>query len=321
MTYQNVVISSGHGKYVRGACGILDEVDEARLVVEKLAGMLRERDVEVVTYHDDVSTEQSENLQRITDFHNSKQRDLDISVHFNAYEQVEKPMGTEVLYVTQSALANDLAAAIAACGLINRGGKKRTDLYFLNNTDKPAVLLEICFVDSETDAAVYEEQFDEICEAIADVIAEDDEHERPEPPAPDAAFYAIGKCSYFGGPDDTTGMTDTEGLAFIYEVQDAPQLFLPEGTPGTEGTGLARRLNPYVPYVACRWDYDETSKEFLLEHMALVRSTKNGIAIKAFPADWGPNEKTGRVADLSPGLMDYLGVETDDEVEVIFPCD
>ena len=88
----SIVISSGHGKYVRGASGILDEVDEARLVVEKLAGMLRERGVDVVTYHDDVSTTQNENLQRITDFHNSKQRDLDISVHFNAYEQVEKPM-------------------------------------------------------------------------------------------------------------------------------------------------------------------------------------------------------------------------------------
>ena len=39
----------------------------------------------------------------------------------------------------------------------------------------------------------------------------------------------------------------------------------------------------------------------------------------AFPADWGPNEKTGRIADLSPGLMDALNIDTDDEVEVIFP--
>ena len=36
----------------------------------------------------------------------------------------------------------------------------------------------------------------------------------------------------------------------------------------------------------------------------------------ALPADWGPNEKTGRVADLSPGLMEALGIDTDDEVEV-----
>jgi len=321
MTYKSIIISSGHGKFVRGASGILDEVDEARLVVEKLAGELRERGVDVKTYHDDVSKTQQENLTRIVDFHNKHLRQLDISVHFNAYEQVSKPMGTEVLYVSQSALASQLSAAIAGCGFINRGAKKRTDLYFLNETDGPAVLLEVCFVDSEADAAIYEEQFDEICEAIAEVLAEDDEHERPEPPEPDATFHAIGKCSFFGGPDDIAGMTDDEGLAFIYHVQDAPHLFLPEGTPGTEGMGLARQLNPYVPYVACRWDYNVTSKEFLLEHMALVKSLKTGVAIKAFPADWGPNENTGRVADLSPGLMDYLGIQTDDEVEVIFPYD
>jgi hypothetical protein len=53
--------------------------------------------------------------------------------------------------------------------------------------------------------------------------------------------------------------------------------------------------------------------------VALVRSIRTGIALKAFPADWGPNQNTGRIADISPGLMDDLGIETDDEVEVIFP--
>lgn len=34
------------------------------------------------------------------------------------------------------------------------------------------------------------------------------------------------------------------------------------------------------------------------------------------PVDWGPNEKTGRVSDLSPGLMKALGITTDDVVTV-----
>ena len=50
-----VVISSGHGAKVRGASGYIDEVDEARLVVESVADALRESGVEVTTYHDDVS--------------------------------------------------------------------------------------------------------------------------------------------------------------------------------------------------------------------------------------------------------------------------
>jgi len=315
MTYNSVVISSGHGLYVRGASGILDEVDEARLVVEELATQLRERGVNVKTFHDDTSRDQNTNLNTIVNFHNKQNRDLDISVHFNAYEQVSKPMGTEVLYVTQSELAADVSAAIASVGFINRGGKKRTDLFFLNKTEMPSLLLEVCFVDSEADAEIYNTQFVEICEAIADVLGGDDD-EGVVVPEPDAAFHAVGKASYFGGPDDT-GVSASEGLAFIDDVDDAPQLFLPDQPEGT--TGLARRLNPYVPYVACRWDYAVTPKTMMLEYMALVKSLKTGVFIKAFPADWGPHESTGRVADLSPGLMDYLGIETDDEVEVIFP--
>jgi hypothetical protein len=53
--------------------------------------------------------------------------------------------------------------------------------------------------------------------------------------------------------------------------------------------------------------------------MALVTATKTGIALTAFPSDWGPNENTGRIADLSPGLMTDLGIETDDEVTVVYP--
>ena len=53
--------------------------------------------------------------------------------------------------------------------------------------------------------------------------------------------------------------------------------------------------------------------------MALVRSPKTGKQIKVYPADWGPHVDTNRVADVSPAVMEYLGIKTDDEVEVIFP--
>ena len=58
----------------------------------------------------------------------------------------------------------------------------------------------------------------------------------------------------------------------------------------------------------------------LLEHVALVRATRTGIALTAFPSDWGPHIDTDRIADISPGLMQDLGITTDDEVEVIFPA-
>src|SRR6516165_4540213 len=139
-----IVISSGHGLYVRGASGVIDEVDEARLVVEEVAERLRGLNVDTVTYHDDVSTTQSENLERIVDFHNAQgPHDLDVSVHFNAYTETASPMGTEVLYLTQVELADRLSSTIAGVsGLIDRGAKKRDDLFFLNNTNEIAILIE-----------------------------------------------------------------------------------------------------------------------------------------------------------------------------------
>lgn len=123
-----------------------------------------------------------------------------------------------------------------------------------------------------------------------------------------------GPCSWFGGPADD-GVSPSEGLAFIYEVDMAPDLFLDEQPPGT--TGLARRLDPDEFYIAMRWDYDEISKEDLLRTICIVRSPETSKAFWARPADWGPHEDTGRICDISPGLMQALGVETDDELEIV----
>ena len=168
--YGRIVLSSGHGKHVPGAIGILNEVTEARNVVDRVAERLRDRGVEAKTFHDDTSRSQNENLHTIVDFHNAQERDLDVSVHFNAYVETTAPMGTECLYVTQATLADHVAHAIADVGFVNRVAKKRIDLFFLTQTTMPSILIELCFVDSEADADVYEDEFNAICDAIADVL-------------------------------------------------------------------------------------------------------------------------------------------------------
>lgn len=313
-----VAISAGHGSKIRGASDILDEVDEARRVVTRTVEALRAGSVPVEYFFDDVSTTQDENLKRIVDWHNSRTRDLDVSIHFNANQHTTKPVGTECWYMTQDSLAENIAEAIAgSSGLIDRGEKYSNGLYFLKNTEEPAVLVEICFVDSQADADLYREHFDSLCEALAGALAGKEIAPVPPQPPSEAVFHVSGKCSWFGGPQDT-GVSPSEGLAFLYEYSDAPHLFLPHQPFGT--TGLARRLNPNIFYVACRWDYDDTPKEELAEPsvQALVRA--GGREFYAWPADWGPHEDTDRVADVSPGLMKALGISTDDVVEVIYPA-
>jgi N-acetylmuramoyl-L-alanine amidase len=323
-----IVMSSGHGKYIRGAAGspippCCDEVDEARKVVEKTAAVLRSMGVDVVTFHDDVSDDQRENLDRIVNFHNAQgPHDLDVSVHFNAYDG--EAHGCEVLYTSPSGMevADEVVDAICqASGLTNRGPKERNDLTFLNVTNEVAVLIETAFCDNPDDCNIYRVRFNEICDAIAEGLAGEEAvpgPQPPEPPIPDEGiFHVYGKCSWFGGPEDT-GVSASEGLAFIYNYDEAPHLFLEQQPSGT--TGLARRLNPGIFFVACRWDYDTTPKGMLANpsRLALVRA--KGKEFLAWPADWGPHEDTRRVADLSKGLMDSLELETDDEVEIIYPA-
>lgn len=169
----SIAISSGHSTIVRGASGLIDEVDEATRVVDSVGRILRAWGFGVFTFHDTVSTSQNENLNRIVDWHNSKSRHLDVSVHFNANETTDAPMGTECLYLTQEALARGIATAVSEAGELKyRGPKYRDDLFVLNNTDEPCVLIEVCFVDSQADVDAYELNYLKICRAIASAIAE-----------------------------------------------------------------------------------------------------------------------------------------------------
>src|SRR6516225_3824279 len=94
-----IVISSGHSLYVRGAAGPkpwgLDEVNEARRVVAEVADWLTINGYDVNQVHDDVSTNQSDNLHYLVSHHNKFPADgrLDVSIHFNAY-LVDPNVGT-----------------------------------------------------------------------------------------------------------------------------------------------------------------------------------------------------------------------------------
>ena len=181
-----IAISSGHGLRVRGASGFIDEVDEARRVTDKVAQLLRDAGHECVVFHDDASTTSNANLAVIVNMHNAEERDIDVSVHFNAFSD-PAAHGTEVLYRTPESeeLAEKTARAMSAAGGFRlrpaQGGARRQgtalrrDLFVLNNlTAKPTILLEVCFVTNQGDAALYNKNFDSICQAIANSFKQEE---------------------------------------------------------------------------------------------------------------------------------------------------
>ena len=175
-----IVISSGHGLHVPGARSLMDEVTEARRVTNRVAQLLTNAGRETAVYHDDVSRNARDNVNGIVAYHNAQKRLLDVSVHFNAVAGVRQAgIGTETLYRAgnerMKSLSSQISKAIgAASGLKvrrNDGTLARNDLGFLNRTNiDSAILLEICFVNSETDERLYNTHFNGICERIAHIL-------------------------------------------------------------------------------------------------------------------------------------------------------
>jgi len=168
-----ITISPGHWHIGTGARDLIDEVTEARRVVDRVIAILHSWKIPVNHVEDNTSKNQRQNLTYLVTQHNKTSRQLDVSVHFNASSGRQiKGIGTEVLYYDAKDLATKVSKAISsASGLIDRGAKQRKELAFLANTNKPAILIEVCFVNSTVDTAIYNRDFEKICQAIANELA------------------------------------------------------------------------------------------------------------------------------------------------------
>lgn len=152
-----VGIDKGHAiKGCRGASGILDEVVQDRNVGDRLISMLKEKSHTVVDCSNDVASTQSEQLAGIKARANRQHLDLFVSIHFNS----GGGHGTETYIWNGSfsgksslrAKAKTINDAVASsCGFYNRGVKE-ANYYVLRETNAPAILVEVCFVDSQQDA-------------------------------------------------------------------------------------------------------------------------------------------------------------------------
>lgn len=162
-----VNVHAGHcpdgGDGASGACCLIKESTEARKVVKyakkylKLAGVT----VNDCTCEDQVSA--NECLKRIVKKCNSHYVDLDVSIHFNAgaARTIDKKVtGSEAYVLSKSgdqekiAVAKRFLKAMEEFGFKNRGVKVK-NLYFLKNTEAPAVLIEVAFVDDPEDVELY----------------------------------------------------------------------------------------------------------------------------------------------------------------------
>lgn len=162
-----VFLNPGHapnGNPDPGACGLgLRESDITASVSNKLAQVLANLGIQIKSL-------QSDSLYEICDSANGWNADLFVSIHCNSFNSVAQ--GTETLHYPGSSKSQALAKyvqteIINAIDVTDRGLKERQNLYVLNSTDMPAILIELAFIDNVHDNALLRNNQDDFVKAIA----------------------------------------------------------------------------------------------------------------------------------------------------------
>lgn len=180
--------------YDTGAVGIRREDDLNMLVGNALISKLRERGIKVVNCTPNTAKSLNDSLYQRVITANNCGATLFVSIHHNA---CPGGYGAEVLCIKnnyQDGLSTKVGEAIlnelGSIGLKNRGVKDRRDLYVINNTSMPALIIECAFVDSSLDMANYNPEktaaaiYKGICTAL-DLL------ENQKPSTNDEEYYIV----------------------------------------------------------------------------------------------------------------------------------
>ena len=100
--------------------------------------------------------------------------DFFVSIHRNSFPTDNEVEGVESLIYDLSGLkykmAQNINEQLEGVGFVNLGVKARPDLVVLKRTKMPAILVEVGFLNSDTDNRLFDDNFEDIAQAIADGI-------------------------------------------------------------------------------------------------------------------------------------------------------
>lgn len=146
-----ICVVAGHTSVGKGtgAVGYINESTENRVVAKKVVEYLNQAGHTAV--YGEINKSDNYLAEQVA-IANKAKYDLVVQVHFNAGGGT----GTETLYKTTSGkkYAEQVTKSLGKM-YKQRGAKQRTDLYWLNRTNAPAILVETCFVDSKADTDKY----------------------------------------------------------------------------------------------------------------------------------------------------------------------
>ncbi len=171
MSY-SIMLDAGHGGRDPGAIynGRQEKDDTLRLVLA-IGDILQNSGVNVEYTR---TTDVYESPYQKALEANSSGVDFFLSIHRNSFETDNIVSGVESLVYNLSGIklqvAEEINQLLEGIGFINLGVKARPNLVVLRKTKMPAVLVEVGFINSDTDNLLFDDNFSEIAQSIASGI-------------------------------------------------------------------------------------------------------------------------------------------------------
>lgn len=167
-----IVLDAGHGGANPGAVYQgRQEKDDVLSLTLAVGRILENRGVDVFyTRTTDIYESPAQKAQE----GNQVGADYFVSIHRNSSPYPNQYSGIESLvynrYGEAARLAYNINQQLETVGFLNQGVNERTNLVVLNRTQMPSVLVEVGFINTDADNQLFDAQFDEIAQAIADGI-------------------------------------------------------------------------------------------------------------------------------------------------------
>ena len=152
-----IAIRGGHVPNVTGCSKYINELTEDRKVKDSVIKYLRMLGYDVLDVTPPDNTQViNQDLRYGVTKSNNWGADLFVSIHFNkAYDSYDEALGSEVCVYSNFDIAQRVVNALGNLGFKNRGQKVRTNLFELKYTNSKAMIIEVCFVESIVDVALY----------------------------------------------------------------------------------------------------------------------------------------------------------------------
>lgn len=165
----SIMLDAGHGGRDPGAVynGRQEKDDTLRLTLA-VGEILQNNGVDVeYTRTTDIYESPLQKAQEA----NAAGVDFFVSIHRNSFPTDNTVSGVESLVYDLSGIKYEMAkninAQLETVGFVNLGVKARPNLIVLRRTKMPAVLVEVGFINSDVDNALFDNNFYDIAQAIA----------------------------------------------------------------------------------------------------------------------------------------------------------